>query len=251
MKIVTDPLEMQKILLTLKPASIGFVPTMGALHEGHLELVRLCQEQNQITVVSIFVNPTQFNNAEDFNKYPKTIEQDQELLQKTGVDYLFLPNPESVYPDQFNFSVEEKRNSSVLCGPSRPGHFSGVLTVVLKLLQIVQPQRMYLGEKDYQQLLLIQEMAKAFFIPVEIIGVPTVRDEAGLALSSRNKRLSQNGLLKAREFASILKSSASAEDIKKTLEKNNMTVDYIEDRWDRRFGAVFIENVRLIDNVPL
>lgn len=251
MQIVTDPLHMQSLLLAAKPATVGFVPTMGALHEGHLELVRASQAQNQYTVVSIFVNPTQFNNPDDFQKYPKTVDKDVALLQKMKVDFLFLPTPESIYPDQSNYTVEEKQKSSVLCGPPRPGHFSGVLTVVLKLLQITQPTRVYLGEKDYQQLVLIKGMVEAFFLPVQVIGVPTIRDEAGLALSSRNSRLSQNGLERAREFAALLKSEPSLETLQKTLNQKNMKVDYIEELWGRRFGAVFIEDVRLIDNVPL
>ncbi len=250
MKIVTNPLEMQTLTLAARPDFVGFVPTMGALHKGHLQLIKTSQAHNQLTVVSIFVNPTQFNNLDDFAKYPKTLEQDQEMLKTNEVDFLFLPTPESIYPDQFKYLVEEKEKTNVLCGPTRPGHFSGVLTVVLKLLNIVQPHRIYLGEKDYQQLIMIKDMVNAFFMPVEVIGVPTVRDEAGLALSSRNHRLSEAGLLKAREFAAILKSKASLEDIKRNLKAKEMTVDYIEDHWNRRFGAVFIEDVRLIDNVP-
>jgi pantoate--beta-alanine ligase len=251
MKIVTSPRELQKILKTLAPPSIGFVPTMGALHEGHLALVRQSREQNLVTVVSIFVNPTQFNNPEDLEKYPRTLEQDQKLLESANVDYLFLPTFEEMYHDRFNYSVSEKEKNSILCGSSRPGHFSGVLTVVLKLLQIVQPTRAYFGEKDFQQLQIIRGMVDAFFIPTEIVSVPTLRDEAGLALSSRNRRLSVSGIKKAQRFAHILKTAASLEQAKALLEENDISIDYLEDHWNRRFAAVSIENVRLIDNVPL
>jgi pantoate--beta-alanine ligase len=251
MKIVTSPREMQKILKTLAPPSIGFVPTMGALHEGHLSLVQKSREQNLVTVVSIFVNPTQFNNPEDLEKYPRTIEQDQKMLKDAGADYLFLPNAQDMYGDQFNYTVTEKEKNTVLCGASRPGHFAGVLTVVLKLLNIVQPTRAYFGEKDFQQLEIIRGMVDAFFLPIEIVNVPTQRDEMGLALSSRNKRLSPEGIEQARQFAQILKKSTTPELAKQELEARHIPVDYLEDRWGRRFAAVNIENVRLIDNVPL
>jgi pantoate--beta-alanine ligase len=248
---VTSVHEMQKIIRDAKPKDIGFVPTMGALHQGHLDLVSRCQSENAITIVSIFINPTQFNNTVDYAKYPKSIEQDQSLLKEAGVDYLFLPNEAEIYADGSNYSVNEKEKNSVLCGASRPGHFSGVLTVVLKLFQIIQPTRAYFGEKDYQQLSIIRGMVDAFFIPVQIVAVPTVRDKDGLALSSRNQRLSSEGLKKAREFAKILKETSSAQEAKKILETKKIPVDYVEDMWGRRFAAVFVENVRLIDNVPL
>jgi pantoate--beta-alanine ligase len=251
MKIVTSPREMQKILKILAPPSIGFVPTMGALHEGHLSLVQQSREHNLVTVVSIFVNPTQFNNPEDLEKYPRTLEQDQKLLEEANVDYLFLPNAAEMYSDKFNYSVVEKENNAVLCGASRPGHFSGVLTVVLKLLQIVQPTRAYFGEKDFQQVCMVRGMVEAFFIPTEIVAVPTYRDEVGLALSSRNRRLSVDGIKKAQTFARILKTAPSIQWATDELKANDIAIDYLEDRWRRRFAAVSIENVRLIDNVPL
>ena len=251
MEIITSPLAMQKLRQTLSTESFGFVPTMGALHEGHMELVKKSTQQNQKTVVSIFVNPTQFNNAEDLAKYPRTIEDDQKKLQLAGVDFLFLPAFESMYPDEFTFSVSEKNADDLLCGASRPGHFTGMLTVVLKLLNIVGAQKAYFGEKDFQQLSLIQRMRDAFFLTTEIVPVPTVRDQAGLALSSRNQRLSEDGLKKARFFAQTLKQKKSLEEIRTTLETQSIQIDYLQDHQQRRFAAVFIDNVRLIDNVPL
>lgn len=252
MQIINSPLEMQKICTSLRASqSIGFVPTMGALHSGHLELIKKSKSENDVTIVSIFVNPTQFNNTEDFKKYPNTLSDDIRQLEGFAVDYLFQPSAETMYADQFNYAVTEKKMNAVLCGTSRPGHFSGVLTVVLKLFFITQPTRAYFGKKDFQQYEIIRGMVQAFFIPVELIPVDTVRDEAGLALSSRNQRLSSSGIKKARLFAQMLNSSTTISELKINLEKNNIDVDYVEDLWGRRFAAVFIDNVRLIDNVPL
>ena len=252
MQIITSPLEMQKICLSHRPSkTVGFVPTMGALHSGHFELVKKCKRDNDVTIVSIFVNPTQFNNLEDFKKYPNTINEDSRQLESLGVDYLFHPTADSMYADQFNYSVTEKTLNSVLCGASRPGHFSGVLTVVLKLFLIINPTRTYFGKKDFQQYEIIRGMVTAFFIPTELVAIETIRDEAGLALSSRNQRLSTSGIKKARLFAQMLNTSSTISELKLNLEKNNIDVDYVEDLWGRRFAAVFIDNVRLIDNVKI
>lgn len=252
MTIVTSPIEMQRISLELKTqSSIGFVPTMGALHKGHQSLVERVKKECDHCIVSLFVNPTQFNDSNDFLKYPKTLDEDHRALSDLKVDILFQPRFEDIYPDDYNFSVVEKNWSSKLCGKSRPGHFTGVLTVVLKLLNIVQPTKAFFGEKDFQQLQLIKEMAKAFFIPTEVIPCPTVRDEHGLALSSRNKRLSIEGINKARVFAEKLKNANDPSDFYASMKQLGIQVDYLEEIADRRFAAVEIENVRLIDNVPL
>lgn len=253
MKIVSNPHELQKELLNAKRKSqtIGFVPTMGALHEGHLSLIRQSCNECDVTVVSIFVNPTQFNNPQDFDKYPRTLESDGLLIENFPVDFLFTPEQKTLYPDNYNYSIHEKEKNQVLCGATRPGHFEGVLTIIIKLLQITQADKMYLGEKDYQQLEIIRGMAKAFFIPTDIIGCPTVRDQEGLALSSRNQRLTPNGLKKAREFAKILKTPRDLNEIREELLTKNIQVDYLEEMWGRRFAAVFIDDVRLIDNVSL
>lgn len=252
MKIITNPKEMQTIVMSLKSNStIGLVPTMGALHNGHRSLVWKSKTENDVTVVSLFVNPTQFNDPKDFKNYPNTLEQDQQLLSDEKVDILFQPNFAELYPDHYNYSIHEKDWSSQLCGRSRPGHFTGVLTVVLKLLNITQPTRAYFGEKDFQQLLLIQEMARAFFIPTQIVPCPIVRDEFGLALSSRNIRLSPEGVNKARVFATNLRTSRDPKEFFTTMEDLGIKVDYIEDLNHRRFAAVEIDDVRLIDNVPI
>lgn len=253
MKTILTPQELQSVCLDLKSQgkTIGFVPTMGALHEGHLSLLREARKNSDVVIASIFVNPTQFNNAQDFINYPNTLRSDLELLERELVDIAFTPNSDDMYADGKTYFVHETTNAEELCGKTRPGHFDGVLTVVLKLLQITQATKVFMGEKDYQQLHLIQNMVKAFFIPAEIIGCPTVRDTEGLALSSRNKRLNPEGLSKARLFAKTLKQNETLEKIASTLEQNNIRVDYLEEKYGRRFAAVFIDDVRLIDNVQL
>lgn len=235
----------------LSQKRVGFVPTMGALHNGHQSLIEKSIQENEVTVVSIFVNPTQFNDKEDLKKYPQSHDEDVDVLSRFNVDVLFYPEYPEIYPDDFNYKISEQSFSKKLCGASRPGHFDGVLTVVMKLLNIVKPHRSYFGEKDYQQLLLIRDMCVAFFVSTEIIGCPTVRDDDGLALSSRNKLLSVTDRKKASLFPKLLKSEKNSGDVIRELEKEGITVDYIEDIDSRRFGAVYFGNVRLIDNVPV
>jgi len=171
--------------------SIGFVPTMGYLHEGHLSLVRKAKEENDAVVVSIFVNPTQFAPGEDFERYPRDLERDKKLLVEEGVDILFLPTVEEMYPRGFSTYVEVTGLlTNTLCGAKRPGHFRGVTTVVSKLFNIVMPDRAYFGKKDYQQLKVIERMVKDLNFPIEIVGCPIIREGDGLAMSSRNVYLS-------------------------------------------------------------
>lgn len=230
---------------------VGFVPTMGALHEGHLALIKKSKEENDITVVSIFVNPTQFNDKFDFENYPNTLDDDLQKLNNAEVDFLILPSYKELYSDNYRYNVTENELSKKLCGAYRPGHFDGVLTVVLKLLNIVRADFAYFGEKDFQQFLLIKDMAEAFFIDTEIISVPTIRDKDGLALSSRNVRLSKEDRKKAIRFPQLLQFDTDSEKIKAMLEEDGFKVDYIETIGDRRFGAVHIGGVRLIDNVKI
>lgn len=172
--------------------SVGFVPTMGALHEGHLNLVRRAKSENDVVVVSIFVNPTQFGPHEDFDKYPRDAERDQELLQKAGADVVFLPQVDAIYPEGFQTSISVGELAGRLCGAFRPGHFSGVLTVVNKLFNIAHPTRAYFGQKDFQQTVVIRRMVEDLNMDVEIIVCPTVREEDGLAMSSRNAYLHED-----------------------------------------------------------
>ncbi|WP_246000738.1 pantoate--beta-alanine ligase [Pontibacter diazotrophicus] len=172
--------------------SIGFVPTMGALHEGHLQLLQASAQENDVTICSIFVNPTQFNNPDDYKLYPRTLDQDTELLKTVGCDVLFAPSPEEVYPQQqpllqFSFGALE----DVMEGERRPGHFNGVATIVSKLFHLVQPHRAYFGQKDLQQVAIVRQLVHTLSFDLELVCYPTVREEDGLAMSSRNTRLNE------------------------------------------------------------
>lgn len=248
MNIVTDVNEWLSIRKQLNSLTMGFVPTMGNLHAGHISLCNQSIRQNDITVVSIFVNPAQFNNKNDFDFYPRTIEQDIELLLKNNVDYLLLPRVDAMYPDQYQLKISETELSQELEGFHRPGHFDGMLTIVLKLLNLAQPQRAYFGEKDFQQYLLVKKMVEALFLPIDIIPCETVRAEDGLALSSRNLRLDHQQRLNAAHFPNLLKSSLNPEAISQQLTSLGFKVDYIVEKWQRRLGAVWLGEVRLIDN---
>ncbi len=251
MKTLILPGEVKKELQKLTEKTIGFVPTMGALHEGHVSLIKKSLDENDITIVSIFVNPTQFNNRDDLEKYPVQIEDDLNILKELKVDYAFLPDYKALYPDEYRYRVEENDFSKKLCGKFREGHFTGVLTVVMKLFNIVKPTRAYFGEKDFQQLLLIKGMVEAFFMDIEIVACPTVREEDGLALSSRNLRLNSDERKKAPLLYKLLKSKRSDEEVKAELEKYGFKVDYIVSLNGRRFGAAYLGKVRLIDNVEI
>ena len=231
--------------------TLGFVPTMGALHAGHLALFRRSVAENQATVASIFVNPAQFNDPRDLGAYPRTLDADRAVLEAAGVDYLFLPDERTVYPDAYRFRVTESALSRLLEGVHRPGHFDGVLTVLLRLFHIIRPTRAYFGEKDYQQYRLVREMAAAFFLDLDVVPCPTVREADGLALSSRNVRLSPAGRELAGRFARRLAEGGGADAIRRDLAALGITVQYVEELEGRRYAAVVIEGVRLIDNVPL
>jgi pantoate--beta-alanine ligase len=180
---------MQEIARSWKGKSVGLVPTMGALHEGHMSLVRACRQESDIAVASIFVNPTQFGPGEDFEQYPRDWDGDIRKLREARVDTLFMPDGASMYPEGFSTRVEVEGLSEKLCGPFRPGHFSGVATVVAKLLRIINPKRAYFGLKDYQQSLIVKRLVSDLNIPVEIVTCPTAREHDGLAMSSRNQYL--------------------------------------------------------------
>lgn len=194
MRLITAIREMKDRVSELKRENqtIGFVPTMGALHEGHLSLIRAAKRENGAVVVSIFVNPIQFCPGEDFEKYPRQMESDKELLQQIGgVDTVFFPDVREMYPEGFRTSVDIKDLTNRLCGLSRGGHFAGVLTVMAKLFNIIKPDAAYFGQKDFQQTVLIKKMVTELNMDVEIKVMPTVRDKDGLALSSRNQYLSE------------------------------------------------------------
>lgn len=194
MKIIQSLKEMSSISkkVRLSRKTIGFVPTMGALHKGHLSLIRKARQENDTVVVSIFVNPIQFGPQEDFKQYPRPIKQDIYLCRKVGVDFIFYPKANSIYPQGFKTYVTTEELSSVLCGKFRPGHFRAVTTVVTKLFNIVQPDIAYFGQKDAQQAIIISKMVRDLNIPLKIKIMPTIRESDGLAMSSRNIYLNQS-----------------------------------------------------------
>ena len=231
----------------------GFVPTLGALHEGHLALVRRAKAENARAWVSIFVNPAQFNDAGDLERYPRTMDEDLALLEGAGCDLVFVPSTDEIYRDGYRYRVTEIEHSLELEGASRPGHFDGVLTVVLKLLLLTRAERAYFGEKDFQQLRLVEGLVHAFFLDTRIVRCPTVREPDGLAMSSRNRLLSPAERARAPALHRALKDSVAArkppEDAAKALAREGFHVDYVADRDGRRLAAVRLGRVRLIDNV--
>lgn len=231
--------------------SIGFVPTMGNLHAGHASLFSKSARENDCTIASLFINPTQFNQESDFTHYPRTLDADLELLKNSGVNYCLLPDRHTIYADDYRYQVDEKNLSHALEGQHRPGHFTGVLTVVMKLLNLAKPTCAYFGEKDYQQLQLIKGMVDAFFMDINIIACPTIREDSGLAFSSRNSRLDPELRQLADRFAQIFHTNQPCAQIIAELTELNIGVEYIEEHDGRRFAAVNIGQVRLIDNYPL
>ena len=234
---------------------IGFVPTLGGLHEGHASLIRRARKENEAAVVSVFLNPTQFDQPKDLAGYPAVLDADLAMLEQLGVDAVLMPPAEAVYADGFRFKVEETAFSRELCGAHRPGHFSGVLTVVMKLLNLVRPRCAYFGEKDHQQLNLIRDMAAAFFMDVSIVPCPIVRAADGLALSSRNALLDAEGRRLAPKLHELLRSPGSDAEVAESLAKIGFRVDYVTTRQGRRLAAAALScdgrMVRLIDNVRI
>jgi len=236
--------------------TIGLVPTMGALHLGHASLLERSSRENDLTIATLFVNPTQFNQAQDFENYPKTWEADLAMCEKYGADVVFAPKDKNeMYPDHFQYRVSEHAFSNELCGEFRPGHFEGVLTIVLKLLNLASANRAYFGEKDHQQLSLISGLKTAFFLKTEIIPCPTVRESSGLAMSSRNLRLSPSEKEIAPKLHEIISTYPSLGLAKEELTRLGFRVEYLVDKTHelgrRRYAAAWLGNVRLIDNVKL
>ncbi len=231
----------------VKPG-VGFVPTMGALHVGHASLVERCRRENEIAVVSIFVNPAQFNDASDLKRYPVTLDADLALLERLGVDDVLLPGVREIYPEGYRFRVIAPDVTGIMEGVHRPGFLEGVMTVVMKLLCLVSAERAYFGEKDYQQYRVVSEMAREFFLATEIVPCATVRSATGLAESSRNALLTPTGREKA---ACIYRALTAGTDVREAIEAEGLTVEYVEEHWGRRFVAAWLEGVRLIDNVKV
>jgi pantoate--beta-alanine ligase len=243
--------------LALEPSrggSIGLVPTMGSLHEGHIALLRSARAENETVVMSLFVNPAQFGDASDLAKYPRDEERDLELAREAGADLVFAPSVDEMYPPGFQTWVDVTELGAILEGRFRPGHFRGVATIVLKLLNIVQPTRVYFGQKDAQQVEVIRRLAADLAVEVELRIVPTVRDADGLALSSRNARLTAEERAAALALPRALTTRDRAAALAELASSNGLEVDYVEVvDFDPPVlaGAVRVGSTRLIDNVPL
>lgn len=251
MRVFASIAQWQTFRDTLRASPIGFVPTMGALHPGHLSLVEASVKNNACTIVSVFVNPKQFDDRQDFEVYPSDHQVDLEQLEKAGVDAVLMPDEAQIYADNYRYKVTESEFSQQLCGAHRPGHFDGVLTVVMRLLNLVRPDNAYFGEKDYQQLQLIRAMTVAFFMPVHIVACATVREVDGLAMSSRNRHLDAGQRKRAAALYAALQHARTASEAREILIGQGFKVDYVEDIADRRLAAVRLGNTRLIDNVPI
>jgi pantoate--beta-alanine ligase len=278
MIILKKALDLNNLVVTQlnQKLQVGFVPTMGALHNGHISLIEQCKKENDITVCSIFVNPTQFNDPKDYEKYPNTIEKDIDMLEKAGCNVLFLPLVDEIYPNgtQNTMHYDLGFVETVLDGKYRPGHFQGVCKVVHRLLDIVTPTNMYLGQKDYQQCMVIKKLTEIINCPTNIIICPTLREPDGLAMSSRNMRLNTEEREKAVRISEVLLfikkevKPGYLVDLKQRcinyLAAEGYKVDYVEianannlellDNWDGKtplvaLVAAFINELRLIDNM--
>lgn len=278
MKIIRRKSDLQAMTGNWRRAgeTIGVVLTMGALHDGHLSLVKAAHGRTDRVIVTIFVNPRQFNNPEDLAKYPKTEDNDARILGPLDIDVLYIPEPEEIYPTGFSTTISVSGISEGLCGGDRPGHFDGVATVVTKLLLQTDADFSFFGEKDYQQLQVVKRVVTDLDLKTEIVPCPTVREDDGLALSSRNLRLSSQAREMAPVIGSVLESAArvirQGGDVRQALETARQslldagfdTVDYFELRGDpdlrpmvsaerpgRLFVAAVLHGIRLIDNMPV
>lgn len=277
MQIIESILQMQEISNKWdRGKKIGFVPTMGYFHQGHLSLVAEANRQCDTTVVSIFVNPSQFGPNEDFTSYPRDLQRDLELLNKYRVDYVFHPSPQQIYPEPYRTWVNVEGLSSILCGASRPGHFRGVATIILKLTNLIKPNLMFMGEKDFQQVTVLKTMLKDLNCNTRIVSCPIVREDDGLAMSSRNiylnpeqrkqalclyraikesQLLYKQGLrevsLLKNKATEIIESSGGKIDYISYVESNSLQEVTIADEDTRIMLAVYIGKTRLIDNALL
>ena len=274
MQIIKDPNLLKKILGETKK-KINFVPTMGGLHKGHINLIKKATKKTQLTLVSIFVNPLQFNNKKDFKDYPRSIESDLDILKKLCVDLVFVPSES--FTENISCSWKINQLNKVLCGYDRPGHFEGVILIVSRLLKLINPDFLFLGEKDFQQMLIVKKLVNQFFSKTKLILVPTVRDASGLALSSRNKLISKNKKISAKKIFKTLniisrkiQSSDGLKKIeinfykKKMLKEGIQKVNYLEILSEKDLGlisnkfckarifiSVYIDKIRLIDNLSI
>ena len=273
MQVVHTVEEIKQKRLEFSQRKIGFVPTMGALHEGHLALVKKCKSESELSIVSIFVNPTQFNDNKDLEKYPNTIEADLKSLEQMGVDIVFIPKYEDLYQNEQKLAVNIAEIEQKMEGSKRPGHFDGVIRVLSIFFNLIKPNYAYFGEKDYQQVLVVQKLINQHFPTISLIKCPTIREPNGLAKSSRNKLLSKSAFNRSGEIYSTLKwikENITAQSINSILDvgmrklSERFEVEYLELRNEnnleetsnslensRLFVAVQIESIRLIDNIAL
>ena len=273
MQVVHTVEEIKQKRLEFSQRKIGFVPTMGALHEGHLALVKKCKSESELSIVSIFVNPTQFNDNKDLEKYPNTIEADLKSLEQIEVDIVFIPKFEDLYRNEQKLAVNIAEIEQKMEGSKRPGHFDGVIRVLSIFFNLIKPNYAYFGEKDYQQVLVVQQLINQHFPTISLIKCPTIRERNGLAKSSRNKLLSESAFNRSGEIYSTLKwikENITAQSINSILDvgmrklSERFEVEYLELRNEnnleetsnslensRLFVAVQIESIRLIDNIAL
>lgn len=279
MEVLNNIKSVHNLIVKLKKTgkTIGFVPTMGALHQGHISLVEQSLKENDFTLVSVFINPTQFNNSEDLEKYPITTDNDIEILKKHGADAVYFPKVEDIYPngltsEHYEFDGLEMQME----GKFRPGHFDGVATVIRRFFEIIQPLNAYFGEKDFQQLRIVQELVDNFHLPIQIVPVAIKREEDGLAMSSRNVRLTESQrkespiiyqiLLQAKEYLKNHSIEETKKFVEEKFKETSFELEYFEiadeknllpakeklkDQKLRAFIAVFADEVRLIDNLDL
>jgi|SRR5690625_3994884 len=277
MKIIRSVQTIMQEIKNMRDKTIGFVPTMGYLHDGHLSLVKEAKKENDLVVMSIFVNPLQFGPNEDFERYPRDEKKDAQIAEETGVDILFLPTVQEMYPEKLGIKMTIQQQTNVLCGRSRPGHFDGVITVLTKLFHMIQPTKSYFGLKDAQQFAVVHTLIKQLNFPVQLVGLPTVREKDGLAKSSRNVFLSEAERIEATSiYASLMHGRKLIVDgirnpdtiireVKKYLQQTTSgKIDYVEllsfpeldtvsaiDKQIIIAVAVYFEKARLIDNIIL
>jgi len=276
MKIITTASEMMEFSAaqTTLGSTVGFVPTMGALHQGHASLVRTAKKENEVTVVSVFVNPTQFNQVADLASYPRTFDQDKAILETEGVDVMFFPSVEEIYPDSETPTYNIDGLDLGMEGPNRPGHFNGVIQVVSRLFDLVKPTKAYFGEKDFQQLAIIKHMTHKLGYAIDVVGCPTLREDDGLAMSSRNTRLTSKGRVTANQISKALvlvrtslSNGFTLDEAIKTAKANlsiypTIELEYLElvnpvtlkpasdeDPAVQACIAAWVDGVRLIDNM--
>ncbi|MFC0299453.1 pantoate--beta-alanine ligase [Virgibacillus soli] len=274
MKVIRSISELQQLTKTTQK-KIGFVPTMGFLHKGHMTLMERAKQENELVIVSIFVNPLQFGPTEDYETYPRNEVKDVELAKEIGVDIVFIPQVQDMYPNKMKIKLSINERIDQLCGKSRPGHFDGVLTVLAKLFHIVNPTKVYFGLKDAQQVAVVDALIQDLNFPIELVGVPTVREESGLAISSRNVHLSPQEKKEATELYKALNYGRKLvvdgetnpvmieKEVKNYLKNNTSSkIDYIDilsypdlkkvDQINQRVilaGALYFEKARIIDNL--